>query len=159
MSTGHILYHFGRKDRLLVEVLKWSEHDLTEGFRGDLARLRSPRRKLESFIVAYLPKRMGDERWALWAQVYARPPEDEESRRLLDSCVQTWEELLATIVRGVVGWKHLSDGDVEEFVIRSRAMLDGLSMEIISGSLRLTLGSARAFALRAMEGELGALST
>jgi AcrR family transcriptional regulator len=156
MSTGHILYHFGRKARLLLEVLSWSENDLTDELRNDLARLKSPRRKLRRFVEAYLPSKQGDERWALWTQVIARPPADEPSRRLLDSFSQTWEDLLAEIVASGVQPDQFPQPDLGEFVLRSRAMLDGLSLEIMSGSTRMTVASAQAFAVRAMERELWA---
>ena len=34
MTPGHILYYFGNKDRILIETLRWSEHDLAESRRA-----------------------------------------------------------------------------------------------------------------------------
>src|SRR5260370_41282349 len=44
MSTGHILYFFGRKDALLLEALRWSGQDLIEPLQAALSRRRSPGR-------------------------------------------------------------------------------------------------------------------
>lgn len=41
-SGGHILYYFGSKDRLLLEVLGWSESALTEERRTLLAGRAAP---------------------------------------------------------------------------------------------------------------------
>jgi AcrR family transcriptional regulator len=156
MSTGHILYHFGRKDRLLVEVLRWSEQDLTCRVTAALGRMRSPVRKLEYFVTAYLPGADDTQRWALWTQLVARPPQDIETRHLLDTFVEAWEGMLGDIVVEGKEKEEFRELDVAEFVLRSRAMLDGLALEIISGSLRLDVAAAHRFAVRAMATELAA---
>src|SRR5215469_3673959 len=53
MSTGHILYHFGKKDRLLLEVLVWSESDLTAEFQRELDQAPSPAEMLALFVDFY----------------------------------------------------------------------------------------------------------
>ena len=154
MSTGHILYYFGRKDGLLLQALGWSEQDLNERLRAALAGLRTPRRKLARFVELYLPTGPSDPRWVLWTQLLARPPEDEPSRQMLDSFGQAWQAQLADIVHEGIRRKMFTAVDVDEFVLRSRAMLDGLSLDILMGSLRLGRDEALAFALRAMERDL-----
>lgn len=54
-SGGHILYYFGSKDRLLLEVLGWSESALTEERRALLAGRAGAERKLALFLELYLP--------------------------------------------------------------------------------------------------------
>lgn len=76
MSTGHILYHFGRKDRLLLEVLAWSEADLGARFQQAADEAASPAEKLALFVRFYLPRHQGDERYALWTQVLAQRHDD-----------------------------------------------------------------------------------
>ena len=154
MSTGHILYHFGRKERLLVEVLRWSEDDLLARLTEELGRMRSPVRKLEHFVESYLPGGTDTRRWALWMQVAARPPQDLESRELLDGILQAWEGLLTEIVVDGQAKGDFRTVDVTEFVRRSRATLDGLALDIMGGSLRTDDESARALAGQAMKREL-----
>src|SRR5258708_2325551 len=154
MSTGHILYFFGRKDALLLEAVRGSEQDLVERLRVALLSLRSPRRKLARFVEYYLPTGASDPRWILWTQVFANPPDDEPSRHMLDSFDRAWEAELGEIVRdGVVQGKFVPV-DVEQFVVRSRLLMDGLSVDVLMGSLRLTRERATAFALTAMDRDL-----
>ncbi|MFE3074405.1 TetR family transcriptional regulator [Streptomyces sp. NPDC059247] len=44
MSTGHILYPFGRKDRLLLEVPAWSQADLWDRLQEAPIGPRAPSR-------------------------------------------------------------------------------------------------------------------
>src|SRR5215472_8564931 len=154
MSTGHILYFFGRKDALLLEALRWSEQDLVERLRVALSTLRSPRRKLARFVEFYLPTGTSDPRWILWTQVFANPPEDDPARQMLDSFDRAWEAGLGEIVRdGIVQGKFVPV-DVDQFVVRSRLLMDGLSVDVLMGSMRLTRQRAIAFALTAMDRDL-----
>ncbi|XUM02670.1 TetR/AcrR family transcriptional regulator [Streptomyces venezuelae ATCC 10712] len=77
MSTGHILYHFGKKDRLLLEVLAWSQADLWDQFQRAVDAAASPEEKLDLFVRFYLPRHQGDERYALWTQVLAQRHDEE----------------------------------------------------------------------------------
>jgi len=154
MSTGHILYFFGRKDALLLEALRWSEQDLIEQLQISLSRLRSPGRKLARFVEFYLPIGTSDPRWILWTQVFAHPPEDEPSRQALDSFDLAWEAQLGEIVRDGIARQRFAPVDVEQFVLRSRLLMDGLSVDVLRGSLRLTRQRAIRFALQAMHGSL-----
>src|SRR5215475_2464396 len=160
MSTGHILYFFGRKDALLLEALRWSEQDLVERLRAALSTLRSPRRKLARFVESYLPTGTSDPRWILWTQVFANPPGDEPSRQMLDSFDRAWEAELGEIVRDGVGKGKFVPVDVDQFVVRSRLLMDGLSVEFLRRSLRsASWGSGDrprsiAFALTAMDRDL-----
>jgi AcrR family transcriptional regulator len=154
MSTGHILYFFGRKDALLLEALRWSEQDLIERLRASLSKLRAPGRKLVRFVEFYLPTGASDPRWILWTQVFAHPPDDEPSRKALDSFDQAWEAELGEIVRDGAGRRTFAPVDVEEFALRSRLLMDGLSVDVLRGSLRLTRQRAIQFALQAMDRDL-----
>ncbi len=98
MSTGHILYHFGKKDRLLLEVPAWSQADLWARFRKAVERAASPAEKLDLFVRFYLPSHQGDERYALWTQVLAQR-HDEAGRQILTELLDGWDERLEAIVR------------------------------------------------------------
>jgi AcrR family transcriptional regulator len=154
MSTGHILYYFGRKDDLLLETLRWSEGDLIERMRADLARLRSARRKLRRWVDHYLPIDGSDPRWSLWMQVFANPPHDEAGRRALDSFDRAWEEQLQVVVEDGVRDDVFAPVD-DDFVFGARTMMDGLSLEILVGSMRLTRTEIAEFAVRSLERQLG----
>ncbi|OKI12667.1 TetR family transcriptional regulator [Streptomyces sp. CB03911] len=153
MSTGHILYHFGKKDRLLLEVLAWSEADLGARFQQAADEAASPAEKLALFVRFYLPRHQGDERYALWTQVLAQR-HDDAGRHLLTALSDAWEERLEAILREGQAQGRFADVDPPEFVIRAVAMLNGLSGDVMFGRSRWQHASAHSFALSALEREL-----
>ncbi|RST06913.1 TetR/AcrR family transcriptional regulator [Streptomyces sp. WAC07149] len=153
MSTGHILYHFGKKDRLLLEVLAWSQAELWARFREAADRAASPAEKLELFVRFYLPRRQGDERYALWTQVMLQH-HDEAGRRILTDLLDGWDERLEAILREGRDLGHFADVDLPGFTIRAVAMLSGLAEDVMFGRSRWQHTSAHAFALAALEREL-----
>ncbi|MFD7084158.1 TetR/AcrR family transcriptional regulator [Streptomyces sp. NPDC002181] len=153
MSTGHILYHFGKKDRLLLEVLVWSQADLWTRFRQAADQAASPAEKLDLFVRFYLPRHQGDERYALWTQVLAQR-HDEAGRHTLTELLDGWDERLEAILREGRDLGHFADVDIPEFTIRAVAMLSGISEDVMLGRSRWQRTSAHAFALSALEREL-----
>ncbi|MEU9701000.1 TetR/AcrR family transcriptional regulator [Streptomyces sp. NPDC047981] len=153
MSTGHILYHFGKKDRLLLEVLAWSQAELWTRFQEAADRAASPAEKLDLFVRFYLPRHQGDERYALWAQVMTQR-HDEEGRRILTELLDGWDARLEAILREGRELGHFADVDLPEFIIRAVAMLSGISEDVMFGRSRWQHTSAHAFALSALEREL-----
>lgn len=155
MSTGHILYYFGRKEGLLLEALRWSENDLIMRMRSELASQRGVRRKLAGWVDFYLPAGTGDPRWTLWAQVLAKPPQAESDRRALDSFDRAWEEELSSIVAAGVRSGTFAAVDADAFAVRARTTLDGLSLEVLMGSLRMCRGEAAELAVSWLSDDLG----
>ncbi|WP_282684980.1 MULTISPECIES: TetR/AcrR family transcriptional regulator [unclassified Streptomyces] len=153
MSTGHILYHFGKKDRLLLEVLAWSQADLWARFEEAVDRAASPAEKLDLFVRFYLPTHQGDERYALWTQVLTQR-HDEAGRQILTELLDSWDERLEAIVREGCDLGHFADVDLPEFTVRAVAMLSGLSEDVMFGRSRWQHASPHAFALAALEREL-----
>ncbi|MFJ9939531.1 TetR/AcrR family transcriptional regulator [Streptomyces erythrochromogenes] len=153
MSTGHILYHFGKKDRLLLEVLAWSQADLWARFQEAADRAASPAERLDLFVRSYLPRHQGDERYALWTQVLAQR-HDEAGRRVLTELLDGWDERLEVIVREGRDLGQFAEVDLPGFTIRAVAMLSGISEDVMFGRARWQNTSAHAFALSALEREL-----
>jgi AcrR family transcriptional regulator len=133
MSPGHILYYFGRKDRVLLETLAWSENELAQRRGTELARMRSPRRALRRFVELYLPVSAADPRWNLWAQVSARPPVQEADQALVAELEAGWLRDLAGLVgRGVAdGTFHAPDP--EAFAQRWVLTMNGVAEQVRLG--------------------------
>jgi AcrR family transcriptional regulator len=139
MPPGHILYYFGNKDRILIETLRWSEHDLAER-RGSAPARGGPRRRLRALVDDYLPQGTADARWNLWMQVGIHPPSDHESRELLEQLTDLWRDDLIELVREGIDQGVFADPSLamQEFARRALWFLDGISMSLLNGSPRLT---------------------
>lgn len=102
MSSGHVMYYFGKRDRILVSTLLLSEDELAERRTAELATVTDPREAVGRLVEMYLPAGAGDVRWRLWAQIVARPPQDEETLARIAGFTGTWARELARIV--IRGW-------------------------------------------------------
>jgi AcrR family transcriptional regulator len=155
MSPGHILYYFGRKDRVLLETLRWSETELAEQRRAELARFRSPWRAIERFVDLYLPVASDDPRWNLWAQVSARPPDDAAGQAQIAALEQGWVDDLSDWVARGVDRGDFAGVDAGAFALHWVLLMNGVAEQV-----RLQVPShdaswARQFTLAGMASELG----
>jgi len=155
ISPSHVLYYFGRRDRILIETLRWSEAQLAQRRRSELARLRSPLRALRRFVALYLPQGAVDLRWNLWSQLTARPPTDPEMLAMVGALEQAWVDDLAEIVRWGCELGAFRVSDPEAFSLRARLLMDGVADDVLLGIPGRDAAWGVAFVRRALEAELG----
>ncbi|MEV8629614.1 TetR/AcrR family transcriptional regulator [Streptomyces sp. NPDC051079] len=150
-SGGHILYHFGSKDLLLLAALRWSEAALAEERRLLLARRIPVPRRLDLFLRLYLPRGPRDPRWTLWIELWARTPANAELGEAQRELDRGWQEdLEALLVKGVER-SHYAPLDAPARASELLALLDGLSTRVVLGQesgrdSRPALDAARAAA-------------
>jgi AcrR family transcriptional regulator len=155
MSPGHILYYFGRKDRVLLETLRWSESELAEQRSAELARFRSPWRAIERFVELYLPVSASDPRWNLWAQVSVRPVTDAEGQAQVAELEQGWINDLAGWAERGAASGAFAEVDAGAFALRWVLLMNGVAEQV-----RLQVPGhderwARRYTLGGMASELG----
>ncbi len=158
MSPGHILYYFGRKDRVLLETLRWSETELAEQRRAELARYRSPWRAIERFVDLYLPVSAIDPRWNLWAQVSAQPPGHVEGQRQIADLEQGWiTDLREWVAHGVESEDFAAHeaSEVDAFALRWVLMMNGIAEQVRLEVPGHDARWARRYTLAGMASELG----
>src|SRR5262245_32058751 len=72
MSTGHVLYYFGTKDRILIETLLWAEEGLARRRRAAIEAVPPGWPQLETFVTHFLPEGVDSPVWSLWVEMWAR---------------------------------------------------------------------------------------
>jgi len=155
MSPGHILYYFGRKDRVLLETLRWSETELAEQRTAELARFRSPWRAIQRFVQLYLPVSAVDPRWNLWAQVSVRPPVDARDQTLIADLEGGWARDLAHWVQRGIDSGAFDVEDAEGFALRWVLLMNGAAEQVRLQVPGHDAGWARRHTLAGMASELG----
>ncbi|MFF3782209.1 TetR/AcrR family transcriptional regulator [Streptomyces sp. NPDC001933] len=151
-SGGHILYYFGSKDRLLLEVLGWSESALAEERRTLLAGRAGAERKLGQFIELYLPLGPRDPRWTLWIELWARTASNEPLRQAQAEIDRGWQEDLESLLaKGVRQGRFAEDLDTATRASELLALLDGLSTRVVLGQRGADRASVLRMALSATE--------
>lgn len=131
MSSGHVMYYFGDRDRILVSTLLLSEENLAERRDLAVARASSPADAIERVTRLYLPTGPRDVRWALWAQTFARPPADLETRALLRSASDGWAACLAGLISDGGRPTRAAGPDPRIAADRYCRLMDGLAVEVL----------------------------
>ncbi len=144
MSAGHVMYYFGNRDRILVDTLLLGEADLATRRDRRVAAATDVVDAVERLVRLYLPTGPDDVRWRLWAQLVARPPRDEETRRVFGDLVDSWAASLATLLARGVEAGELACDDPSGLAYRTCRLMDGYSLEVLMG----IPGRNRAWAVR-----------
>jgi AcrR family transcriptional regulator len=148
-SAGHLLYYFGSKDGLLLEVLRWSEAELWARWEQSRAEEAPFAERFDLFCRQFLPNGEGDPRWLVWIEVWPRVLRVEELRRPYEELDGVWRTELARL---------LDDAGAEDAALLSRricALLDGLSIGIALGDEGLSVDEAVGHARAQLPAGLG----
>ncbi|WP_254047203.1 TetR/AcrR family transcriptional regulator [Streptomyces aureus] len=132
-SGGHILYYFGSKDLLLLAALRWSEAALAEERRALLSRRITAERKLDRFLVLYLPRGPRDPRWTLWIELWARTPGNSALGEAQEQLDRGWHEDLEALLAAGVARRRFAPLDARARASELLALLDGLSTRVVLG--------------------------
>ncbi|GAA2877964.1 TetR/AcrR family transcriptional regulator [Streptosporangium fragile] len=155
MSSGHVMYYFGKRDRILVSTLLLSEDELAERLTAELAGAAGPAEAVARLVELYLPGGPRDVRWRLWAQVIARPPRDEETLARIAGFTESWaRELAAIVVRGIAEGVFRPVDDPVGFATRMCRIMDSLASDVLLGLPGRGPGWARDQAMGAIRREL-----
>ncbi len=152
ISPGHVLYHFGSKEQILVEALAWSEDAIADRRARELGALDDPSLQLERWTILFLPHGAEDPTWKLWLELWLRTSSNDQLREP-EAISHSWMEDFERIVDEGIrrGTFHLSDRD--RFSARTHALLVGLSIGVLAGWR--DLDDATRIALEAIGDELG----
>lgn len=147
-SAGHLLYYFGSKDGLLLEVLRWSEAQLWakwEATRDEDAPFPA---RFDLFCRQFLPSGLGDPRWLVWIEVWPRVLRAEELRRPYEELDEVWHSELARLLADA------GSTDAASLSRRICALLDGLAIAIALGDKDISVEAALMHARALLPAEL-----
>jgi AcrR family transcriptional regulator len=134
-SAGHLSYYFGSKIGLLLELLRWSEDELAEQVAAVLESDGSAEERLHSLCMLHFPRAAGDPRWLLWVELWPRVLHEPALREAQLEFDAAWRAAITRILG------ELTD-DVETLTQRVFALMDGLSVALLTGDTTLTVDQA-----------------
>jgi len=134
-SAGHLSYYFGSKNGLLLELLRWSEDELIEQLALLPKSGGSAEERLHSLCKLNFPRAAGDPRWLLWVELWPRVMHEPALREAQLEYDAAWRAAIA----GILG--ELTD-DVDSLTQRVFALIDGLSVALLTGDPTLTAEQA-----------------
>ena len=135
VSPGLAVYYFESKDRLLAEALTFAENRFYEELMAELETLSSSQERLVRLIERSCPMLDDSDyaEWTLWVELWSRAlrdPEIEVQREILD---RRWRDTIAAIVREGRRSMEFAPVDVDDFVVRLAALIDGLVIQVLLG--------------------------
>ncbi|MEV7419028.1 TetR/AcrR family transcriptional regulator [Streptomyces sp. NPDC089919] len=134
MSSGHLLYYFRTKDELLLQTLEWSEANLGAGRSALLSRRAPAAERLRAYVDLYVPDGPRDPHWTLWLEVWNRSQEAGPAERDRQAAIEgAWHRDLAALVAEGVSRGEFRAVDADRFATRTRALLDGFSIQLAVG--------------------------
>ena len=135
-SAGHLAYYFGSKNGLLLELLRWSEDDLMTQLAVVLDSDDSAEERLHGLCELFFPRTAGDPRWLLWVELWPRVMHEPALREAQQELDNAWRDALVRLLHELVG------GDVEQLSRRMLALMDGLSVALLTGEPGVTKADA-----------------
>ncbi|MCQ4208890.1 MULTISPECIES: TetR/AcrR family transcriptional regulator [Streptomyces] len=134
MSSGHLAYHFGSKDELLLRTLEWSEGRLGDERRQLLAGTGTARERLDAYVDLYVPDGHRDPHWTLWLEVWNRSRgADDRARERQAAIERAWHRDLVALLAEGTSRGEFGAVDPDRFAARLRALLDGFSIHVAIG--------------------------
>jgi AcrR family transcriptional regulator len=134
-SAGHLSYYFGNKSGLLLELLRWSEDELAEEREHIVESGGSAEERLHALCLLNFPRAPGDPRWLLWVELWPRVMREPALREAQLEYDAAWRAAIARLLG------ELTD-DVDVLTQRVVALMDGLSVALLTGDTTLTVEQA-----------------
>ncbi len=134
-SASHLSYYFGSKSGLLLELLRWSEDELADERELILKSDSTAEERLRSLCTLNFPRAPGDPRWLLWVELWPRVMHESALREAQLEYEAAWEASIAEVLA------ELTD-DVDVLLRRVVALMDGLSVALLTGNTTLTVEEA-----------------
>lgn len=146
MSPGHVMYYFESRDDLLLEAVRWAEDDYYSGIEASLEAIADPRRRLVRMIELWCPTaraEQADVAWSLWPELWARSMHHAGLASLREELESRWEAFVMAIVREGQRADAFADLDARRFVQMLGALIDGLSLRVLSGDPAMSPATMR----------------
>jgi AcrR family transcriptional regulator len=144
-STGTVHYYFENRRDVLRQALRFAfEQSLTRQL-GELARLRSPRRRLERLIELNLPNAEEvTQEWIVWMEFWLEAVHHPEMRPMNEQLYGKWRKVVGDIItEGQTSGDFRQDVDPDSLANRFVALMDGLAIQVLLHSPQMTVAKMR----------------
>jgi len=137
ISPGHVLYYFDGKADIFTRALRTVEEDLRREAHEAFEDRPSAVDRWEFLVEQAAPTGPGDPRVLLWIQAWERAPRDPDVAALVVDLDRRWIGLLIEVLEYGVSTGEFAVADVKEFAIRFSALMDGLMLQVVAGSMAM----------------------
>jgi AcrR family transcriptional regulator len=134
ISPGHVLYYFEGKADIFSRALRTIEDDLRAEAADAFKDMESASARWDWLVERAAPTGRGDARVLLWMEAWERAPRDPEVSALVGELERRWIDLLLEVIEYGRARGELEVEDAEAFAVRFSALMDGLMLQVVTGS-------------------------
>jgi AcrR family transcriptional regulator len=137
ISPGHVLYYFDGKAEIFTRALRTIEDDLRRQAHEAFEQRPSAADRWNWLVRQAAPTGPGDPRVLLWIQAWERAPRDPDVAEVVVELDRRWIGLLSDVIEYGVSTGEFDVADVKDFAIRFSALMDGLMLQVVAGSMAM----------------------
>ena len=137
ISPGHVLYYFEGKSDIFTRALRTIEADLRDQAHAAFESRPRAADRWDALVRLAAPTGPGDPRVLLWLQAWERAPRDADVGQLVVELDRRWIGLLLEVIEYGVGTGEFAVTDAKDFAIRFSALMDGLTLQVVAGSMAM----------------------
>lgn len=154
-SPATLHYHFSSKDDALRSALSFYSERLHQRLAEEFATVSTPVAKLRRLIEVQLPASAADvEEWSVWVQSWNEAMFQPSLREPQLHAYSRWRDVVVGLVRECQADGLAPDADPETLATRFTALVDGLAIQLLTGTAHMTVDRMREMLLDAFEPHL-----
>jgi AcrR family transcriptional regulator len=151
-STGTVHYHFPTKDDALRAALLYYAERFHTRLEAEFRTAGSTVEKLRRLIEVQLPADEEDvEEWSVWVQSWNEAVLDPTLRPGQSAVYARWRQIVLDLVRACQREGLATNADAEALTGRFTGMVDGLAIQVLSGTGDMSTARMRDLLLDAFE--------
>jgi AcrR family transcriptional regulator len=157
-STGTVHYYFTTREDVLHQALRFAFEQSLERQITELAKHRSPRRRLIRLIELNLPDDpVVVQEWIVWMEFWIEALHQPDLRPVNEELYGHWRRLVAGIIEhGQRDGSFDASVDAEDLANRLVALIDGLAIQVLLHSEHMTIRMMRRLCVEFVDTELAA---
>lgn len=145
VSSGMLHYYFDTKRALLVAAFEYNFTRSLTRRRALMSAEQPALTTLELLIETYLPREQETLlAWKVWAELWAEAMRDEEFQSVNERLYEEWRRLVVEIVSQAQLEGSVREGDPVELANMLVAMIDGLAIQALAQSPRMSVTTMHA---------------
>lgn len=142
-STGTIHYHFDTKEDVLDAAFRYAVADSRRHSEEAVAGLDDPWERLVALLDEHMPGGKGRKEWLIWLQLWNEAAVRPELRSLNETHYGRWIDFVESIVLDGQEQGTFRRIDARDFVVRLLTMMDGMAIQVTTGSSEIRVEQLR----------------
>ena len=154
-SPATVHYHFSSKDDTLRGALSFYAERLHRRLEEEFATTSSPVERLRRLIEVQLPASAEDvAEWSIWVQAWNEAMFQPALRDSQLEAYERWRRVVHTLLRECQDEGLARTADADGLATRFTALVDGLAIQVLTGTSHVDVGVMRETLLDAFEPHL-----